>query len=139
MIVVDATGLVLGRLASVTAKNLLAGEEVKIVNAEKALVTGGKDSIFSEYGQTRDRGHMERGPYFPRRPEMILKRTVRGMLPYKMRRGRDAFSRLRIFVGIPRELKGMPLEQPNAAKMRTGSNNKYIELGALSRRLGANF
>jgi large subunit ribosomal protein L13 len=139
MIVVDATGLVLGRLASVTAKNLLAGEEVKIVNAEKALVTGGKDSIFIEYGQTRDRGHKERGPYFPRRPEMILKRTVRGMLPYKMRRGRDAFSRLRIYVGIPRELKGMPLEQPTAAKMRTASNNKYIELGALSRRLGANF
>ncbi|MCK9566346.1 MAG: 50S ribosomal protein L13 [Methanothrix sp.] len=139
MIVVDATGLVLGRLASVTAKNLLAGEEVKIVNAEKALVTGGKDSIFAEYGHTRDRGHKERGPYFPRRPEMILKRTVRGMLPYKMGRGRDAFSRLRIYVGIPRELKGMPLEQPTAAKMRTESNNKYIELGALSRRLGANF
>lgn len=139
MIVVDATGLVLGRLASVTAKKLLAGEEVRIVNAEKAFVTGGKESIFAEYGQTRDRGHKERGPYFPRRPEMILKRTVRGMLPYKMGRGRDAFSRLRIFVGIPRELKGMPLEQPTAAKMRTESNNKYIELGALSRRLGANF
>ncbi|MCX6673807.1 MAG: 50S ribosomal protein L13 [Methanothrix sp.] len=139
MIVVDATGLVLGRLASVTAKNLLAGEEVRIVNAEKALVTGGRDSIFSEYGQTRDRGHKERGPYFPRRPEMILKRTVRGMLPYKMGRGRDAFSRLRIYVGIPRELKGMQLEQPSAAKMRTKSNDKYIELGALSRRLGANF
>ena len=139
MIVVDATGLVLGRLASVTAKKLLAGEEVRIVNAEKALVTGGRESIFAEYGHTRDRGHKERGPYFPRRPEMILKRTVRGMLPYKMGRGRDAFSRLRIFVGIPRELKGMQIEQPTAAKMRTESNNKYIELGALSRRLGANF
>ena len=139
MIVVDATGLVMGRLASVTAKKLLAGEEVRIVNAEKALVTGGRESIFAEYGHTRDRGHKERGPYFPRRPEMILKRTVRGMLPYKMGRGRDAFSRLRIFVGIPRELKEMQLEQPTAAKMRTESNNKYIELGALSRRLGANF
>ncbi len=137
--IVDATGLVLGRLASVAAKSLLSGEEVKIVNAEKALITGRRDSIFEDYGQTRARGHKERGPYFPRRPEMILKRTVRGMLPYKMRRGRDAFSMLRIYVGIPRELKGMPLEQPAAAKMRTESNNKYIELGALSRRLGANF
>ena len=88
MIVVDATGLVLGRLASVTAKSLLAGEEIKIVNAEKALITGGKDYIFDDYGQTRARGHKERGPYFPRRPEMILKRTVRGMLPYKMRQGK---------------------------------------------------
>jgi large subunit ribosomal protein L13 len=139
MIVVDATGLVLGRLASVTAKSLLAGEEVKIVNAEKALITGGKNSIFEDYGHSRERGHKERGPYFPRRPEMILKRTVRGMLPYKMRRGRDAFSRLRIYVGVPRELQGMPIEQPAGAKMRNESNNRYIELGTLSRRLGANF
>ena len=139
MIVVDATGLVLGRLASVAAKSLLAGEEVKIVNAEKALITGGRDYIFEDYGHTRARGHKERGPYFPRRPEMILKRTVRGMLPYKMRRGRDAFSRLRIYVGIPREFKGMQFEQPEGAKMRTASNNKYVELGALSKRLGANF
>ena len=139
MIVVDATGLVMGRLASVTAKSLLAGEEINIVNAEKALITGERNAIFADYGQTRARGHKERGPYFPRRPEMIMNRTVRGMLPYKMGRGRDAFSRLRIFVGIPRELKGMPLEQPAAAKMRDESNNKYIELGALSRRLGANF
>jgi large subunit ribosomal protein L13 len=137
--IVDATGLVLGRLASLTAKSLLSGEEVKIVNAEKAIITGERDAIFAEYGQTRARGHKERGPYFPRRPEMILKRTVRGMLPYKMRRGRDAFSRLRIYVGIPRELKGMPIEQPEGAKMRTASNDKYIELGALSKRLGANF
>ncbi len=139
MIVVDATGLVMGRLASVTAKSLLAGEEVKIVNAEKAIVTGSKEYIFGDYGQARARGHKERGPYFPRRPEMILKRTVRGMLPYKMRRGRDAFSRLRIYVGVPRELKGMPFEQPEGAKMRESSNNRYIELGTLSRRLGANF
>ncbi len=139
MIVVDATGLVLGRLASVTAKSLLAGEDVKIVNVEKAIITGRKDFIFRDYEQSRARGTKERGPYFPRRPEMILKRTVRGMLPYKMRRGRDAMSRLRIYVGIPRELKGMQLEQPVGAKMRESSNNKYIELGTLSKRLGANF
>jgi large subunit ribosomal protein L13 len=139
MIVVDATGLVLGRLASVTAKSLLAGEEVKIVNAEKAIITGSKEEILSNYQRSRSRGSKERGPYFPRRPEMILKRTVRGMLPHKMRRGRDAFSRLKVYVGIPREFKGMQFEQPDGAKMRTASNNKYVELGALSKKLGANF
>lgn len=139
MIVVDATGLVLGRLASTTAKSLMAGEEVKIVNAEKAIITGRKEHIFSDYGQSRARGTKERGPYFPRRPEMILKRTVRGMLPHKMRRGRDALSRLRVYVGVPRELQGMPLEQPAQAKMREANNNRYVELGDLSKRLGANF
>ncbi len=139
MIVVDATGLVMGRLASVTAKSLLAGEEIKIVNAEKAIITGGKEHIFGDYEQTRARGTKERGPYFPRRPDMILKRTVRGMLPHKMRRGRDAMSRLRVYVGIPREFQGMPLEQPAQAKMRDANNNRYIELGVLSKRLGASF
>jgi len=61
------------------------------------------------------------------------------MLPHKMRRGRDAMSRLRIYVGIPGEFKGMQLEQPDGAKMRDKSNNKYVELGSLSKRLGANF
>jgi large subunit ribosomal protein L13 len=70
---------------------------------------------------------------------MILKRTVRGMLPYKLQRGRDAMSRLRVYVGVPRELKGLPFDQPAAAKMRLASNNKYVELGSLSKRLGANF
>ncbi len=139
MIVVDATGLVLGRLASVAAKSLLAGEEVKIVNAEKAIITGSKEQILSYYERARSRGSRERGPYFPRRPEMILKRTVRGMLPYKMARGRDAMSRLRIYVGIPRELKGMQFEQPAGAKMREASNDRYMELGTLSKRLGASF
>lgn len=139
MIIVDATGLVLGRLASVAAKSLLAGEEVNIVNAEKAIITGKRESVYSEYGQARARGTRENGPYFPRRPEMILKRTVRGMLPYKLRRGRDAMSRLRVYVGVPRDLKGMPLEQPEGAKMRLASNDKFIELGDLSKRLGASF
>ncbi len=137
--IVDATGLVLGRLASVTASRLLAGEEIQIINAEKAIITGNKVNIYSEYGQARARGHKERGPYFPRRPEMILKRTVRGMLPYKLKRGRDALSRLRIYVGVPRELKGMQVEQPEAAKMRDTNTINYVELGDLSKRLGAHF
>ena len=139
MIIVDATGLVLGRLASVAAKSLLAGEEIKIVNAEKAIVTGRRESIYSEYGHARARGTRENGPYFPRRPEMILKRTVRGMLPYKLKRGRDAMSMLRVYIGVPRELSGMQFEQPEGAKMRQRSTINFVELGEVSKRLGAHF
>jgi len=137
--IVDATGLVMGRLASVVATQLLAGNEIKIVNAEKAIITGRRESIYEEYFACRDRGHKERGPYFPRRPEMIMKRTVRGMLPYKLRRGRDALSRLRICVGVPRDLSGQQFEQPQAAKVRGASSANFIELGDLSKRLGAHF
>jgi large subunit ribosomal protein L13 len=46
--IVDATGLVMGRLASVVATQLLAGNEIKIVNAEKAIITGRRESIYEE-------------------------------------------------------------------------------------------
>jgi large subunit ribosomal protein L13 len=137
--IVDATGLVLGRLASVTASHLLKGEDVRIVNAEKAVITGRRESIYAEYGAARARGSKEGGPFFPRRPDMIIKRTVRGMLPHKKGRGRDAMSRLRVYIGVPREFAGTELEQPEGAKMRQTSTINYIELGDLSRRLGANF
>jgi large subunit ribosomal protein L13 len=137
--IVDATGLVMGRLASVVATQLLAGNEIEIVNIEKAIITGRRESIYEEYFACRDRGHKERGPYFPRRPEMIMKRTVRGMLPYKLKRGRDALSRLRIYVGVPRDLSGQQFEQPPAAKVRGTISANFIELGDLSKRLGANF
>jgi large subunit ribosomal protein L13 len=136
--IVDATGLVLGRLASVTATQLLAGEEIHIVNAEKAIVTGRRENIYGEYAHTRSRGTKEKGPYFPKRPDMILKRTVRGMLPYKMKRGRDAMSRLRVYVGVPRELRGQSFEQPEGARARD-AGVRHIELGELSKRLGSNF
>ena len=137
--IVDATGLVLGRLASVTATRLLAGEEISIINAEKAIITGSQDSIYDKYLARRHRGTKERGPYYPRRPEMIFLRTVRGMLPYKLRRGRDAMSRLRVYIGVPKELRDQKFEQPESAKMRDISTINFIELGDLSKRLGSNF
>ena len=142
MVTIDASGAVVGRLSARVAKLLLANQHVEIINADKAVMAGSlsaaKENYLSRRSQKNKR-HPEDSPVWPRVPNLLLRRIIRGMLPHKMRRGRDAFSRLKTYVGIPRELKGLPLEQPDAAKMRTESNNKYIELGALSKRLGANF
>lgn len=137
--IVDATGLILGRLASLAASELLKGEEINIVNAEKAVISGQRDSIFREYYAVIARGSREHGPHFPKRPERILKRTVRGMLPYRSKRGREAMSNLRVYVGVPSEFLGLPTEQPDAAKLKGLSRANYIELGELSKRLGSNF
>src|SRR5665647_3512969 len=84
MTVIDANGLILGRLASTVAKQLLSGDDkIYIVNAEKAIISGSKAATLREYRETRERGATEFGPYFPKRPDRILKRTIRGMLPYK--------------------------------------------------------
>jgi len=140
MTVIDAKGLILGRLASTVAKQLLSGDdEIHIVNAEKAVISGSRATTLKDYRETRERGATEFGPYFPKRPDRILKRTVRGMLPYKRTRGRDAMSRLKVYVGVPYELKGAELITIEEADMRRLSSSKYIELGEVSQKMGSKF
>ena len=110
MKVIDASGCIMGRLASFTAKSLLNGDEVHIVNAEQAVISGNKDSIISEYVEKRQLNHPRKGPYYPRMPHLMLKRAVRGMIPYQKPRGREAFKRLRIDIGTPATLSDEKME-----------------------------
>ena len=98
--IVNAEGHVLGRISSIIAKKLLEGEKIVVVNAEKVIITGSKEVVFERYKTKYDRGSKEKGPYFPRHPEKIFKRTVRGMLPWKSKRGREAYRRLRVFINF---------------------------------------
>ncbi|MEW6070568.1 MAG: 50S ribosomal protein L13, partial [Candidatus Thermoplasmatota archaeon] len=83
MRVINAESAVLGRVASKVAKLLLNGEEIAVVNAEKAVITGPKKRTIMEFKEKRKIGYRPRkGPYWPRMPDRILKRAVRGMLPY---------------------------------------------------------
>lgn len=136
-VVVDATGLVLGRMATSVAKQLMAGHEIVIINAEKAIIAGNRAAIFSHYRERRALGDERKGPYFPRMPDRILRRTVRGMLPYRRTSGKAALKRLHVYVGVP---------EPYAdAKAKTVDNAKkphlreYVELGEVSKNLGAAF
>ncbi|MEA1984057.1 MAG: 50S ribosomal protein L13 [Euryarchaeota archaeon] len=139
MTVINADGLIMGRLASIVAKRLLEGESIHIVNAEKAVISGSKVTTFREYEEIRDMGTREFGPYFPKRPERILKRTVRGMLPYKRARGRDALASLKVYVGVPEELKGSEFTTVEGADMNRLSSSKYLRIGDVSHKLGSNF
>ncbi|MEM0088517.1 MAG: 50S ribosomal protein L13 [Archaeoglobaceae archaeon] len=135
--VIDAEGHVLGRLCSVIAKRLLNGEKIVVVNAEKAIVTGSKANVFQRYKDKYDRGSKEKGPYFPRHPERIFKRTVRGMLPWGSRRGREAYRRLRVFIGVPEELKGKEFEKVEIALFeKVSKTEKFVLLEEISKHLG---
>jgi len=137
MIVIDAENLILGRLASHVAKMLLNGTEVRIVNAEKAIISGSKKSIMEEYHQKRRVGSARKGPYYPRMPDRILKRTIRGMISYKKPSGKEALKRLLVYIGVPKELKDKELSTiPRAS---AAGKVKYIELGEVSKQLGAKF
>lgn len=74
---IDATGCTMGRLSSYVAKELLNGEKVIVVNAEKAYLSGSKEFLIREYKKKRERGTQRKGPFFPRMPDRILKRTIR--------------------------------------------------------------
>ncbi|HQD26823.1 MULTISPECIES: 50S ribosomal protein L13 [Methanoculleus] len=137
--VIDADGLLLGRMASIVAQRALAGEEIAIVNAEKAIVSGSKAQVLENYNTKRMRGSREGGPFFPRRPDQIVKRTIRGMLPYKRERGVAAFKRIKAYVGVPAEFSGAEAESIPEAHIDRLSSPRYVTIGTISSNLGAKY
>ena len=132
--VIDASGLILGRLAANVAKRLLDGEEIVIVNAEKAIITGGKEDIIAHFRHRRDVGGDRKGPHYPRTPHMMLKRSVRGMLPFYKPRGRAAYKRLLVHISVPKQFKGKKFESIEGASEL--STQRYMALGEVSKVLG---
>ncbi|MBN1166662.1 MAG: 50S ribosomal protein L13 [Methanospirillaceae archaeon] len=137
--IIDGEGLLLGRLASMVAKRALLGEDVAIINAEKVVISGSRARVLKIYKQKRERGSREGGPFFPRRPDHILKRTIRGMLPYKRPRGADALKRVKVYVGIPYEFQGQVTETIEGVHKNTLNNPNYVTLASVSSFLGAKF
>ncbi|MBS1263520.1 MAG: 50S ribosomal protein L13 [Methanonatronarchaeales archaeon] len=134
--IIDGEGQVLGRLASSVAELAQSGERVRVVNAEKAVITGRRKKILDRYKEKYDRGDKDNGPHFPRRPDRILRRTIRGMLPQSKASGREAFDRVKVYVGIPREFEGEERNRFEDASLRSGV---HVELGEVSSHLGSNF
>jgi large subunit ribosomal protein L13 len=136
MIAYNAENQILGRFCSVVAKKLLEGEKVTVVNAEKAVLSGNPVSKKEFYMKKYQRGDVFKGPFFPKQPDLILRRTVRGMIPWDRTKGRNAYKNLKVFVGLPEEFKSKKLEkveQADASKLKT----KGITLGEISISLGA--
>ncbi|SEV84296.1 50S ribosomal protein L13 [Natrinema salifodinae] len=135
--VVDARDCILGRVASEVAQRALDGERVAIINAEDAVITGDKEDIFETY-RTRLQMGSDSGPYYPRRPDTIFKRSVRGMLPYKKPRGREALDSVRVYVGNPYEDDDRETEVLEGTSLDRLSNIRFVHLSEVSEQLGAN-
>jgi len=120
-VVVNAEGLILGRMCSKIAKRLLNGEVIIIVNAEKIVISGKKKSKVAEAKQFLEVGAPERGPFHSRRPDRIVCKTVRGMVPWRQPKGKSAYKRLKVYMGVPQELKDRKMEtveQAQASKLK---------------------
>jgi large subunit ribosomal protein L13 len=120
-LVLDATNAVVGRLATKTAKALLNKKKVIIINAEQAIITGNPYNTKRKYFERIKRGSPQHGPFFPRTPDRILRRAIRGMLPKNFK------PKLTIHIGSA-GLKGEKTEK----KLKTN----FIRLKDLSKSLG---
>ena len=139
-IVVDGTNLIAGRLCSNVAKLLRKGNRVSIVNCEKVMISGKKASIIGEYEDFLKISsiiHPRHGPFHPRRPDTMISRMIRGMLPRDKPSGKSALKRLRIYVGVPKNVKSLKKVQFEKSKIRKSSAS-YTTVGELSRNVGWN-
>ena len=137
-IVVDGTNLIAGRLASNVAKLLRKGYRVSIINCDKIMMSGKKSSIIGEYEdflRIHSIIHPQHGPFHPRRPDTIMKRMIRGMLPTEKPSRKTDLARLRTYIGVPREVKGLERIQFEKAKIRKDSS-RYTTMAELSRYIG---
>jgi len=136
--IIDGTNAVLGRLGSVVAQRIMDGEEIVVINAEKIVVTGERDMVFVDYKARVDRGDTtkRKGPFYPRRADLLFKRSVRGMIPWTSTSGREAYRRLHVFVGVPKQFADAETEKVEDAMKKI--SGKYTTLGAISKFLGSN-
>jgi large subunit ribosomal protein L13 len=137
MKVYNGEGMILGRLAAIVAKDALLGEKVNVVNCEKVIISGKKERIFANEKQKRDRkGYPLKSAKFTRLPDRCVRRTIRGMLPWKQARGKEAFKRIMCYRGVPEELKNQELIIVKDASMQKLPTLKYTTIGNICKHLG---
>jgi len=134
--IVDATNLILGRVASFAAKNALLGENIEIINCENAIITGNKRTTLKTYKERLHRGSKTRGPFTYRRADMFVKRAIRGMLPYKKENGRKALKRIKCYVGVPDQFKDKKIEELKKMGISKLSVVKYVTVKEICSMLG---
>ena len=132
---IDANNGILGRVAAKAAKTALNGDEVLIFNVEKIVVSGNRKYLEERYLQRIHRGESVNGPFFPRTSMGIVKRAIRGMLPHKTGRGRQAFKRIKVYNGVPSEFSSQKMDTPVKTKQDFNSKN-YLTIKQISNRLG---
>ena len=134
--IIDAKDSILGRLGSYVAKQVLLGNKVDVINCEECVVSGRKQAVLHEYIRRLHRKAPTKAPYFYRRPDMLVKRTIRGMLPFKRARGRENFKNIKCYIGVPensRNEKAIKIENANIEKLHSSD---YLKIKDICRAVG---
>ena len=135
MVIVDGKNLIFGRAASRIAKKVLQGEEVHLVNAELMVISGDPVATADKLRirkRAKHKGTPEYSPKWPKVPHMLVKRMIRGMLPWRSARGRAAYKKLMVYTGNPKKL--VPGERIESTELKKGA--KFMTILDLCRRIG---
>lgn len=134
--IIDATGLIAGRLSSHAAKLALNGDTVHVINCDKAVITGSRPTILTDQLAMRERGNINKGPYVFNNSDQYLRRVIRGMLPHKFDRGRKAYARVRCWTGTPEAFKTKPTETIAGAHVSKVLSARSMSLAEISHAVG---
>ena len=138
IVVVDATNCIAGRMCSHVSKLLLQGNRVAIVNAEKAMLSGNRYKTIDSYKEHLGINSVTNpihGPFHPRRPDTILSKMVRGMVPKRKPDGISAFKRLRVYMGVPEGMKSAKMESFDDSKI-TKPESYYVSIAEVAKQIG---
>ena len=135
MATIDVKDLILGRFSTVIAKRAILGEKINLVNCEKAIITGDKVSVFKFYKEKNERGNPLKGPYTQKMPDRFVRRTIRGMLPYKQEKGRIAFKNVMCHIEIPEKFSKEKIEKIESASITKSKTFKYLTVAELCKLL----
>jgi large subunit ribosomal protein L13Ae len=139
--VIDGRDHLLGRLASIVAKELLAGQTIVIVRCDEMCISGSLVRNRVKYSQFRNKRmntNPGRGPYHLKSPARMVWRTIRGMVHQKTARGQEALRRLSTFEGIPAPYdKQKRVVVPAALRvMRLKPERDFCTVGDLAHSVG---
>ncbi len=119
--IVDGKNAVFGRMATQVAKKALLGETIDIVNCEQVVFSGKKEVVFAKYDRVKKMGVPSKGPFLSSNPEKFMKRVLRGMLPYKQSKGREAFDRIKCHIGVPSQFEGQETVKMGDKELRVNA------------------
>ncbi|MFT4304282.1 MAG: 50S ribosomal protein L13 [Candidatus Woesearchaeota archaeon] len=132
--IIDGENAVFGRLGTVVAKKALLGEAIDIINCEKILISGKAEVVFAKYMRLKKIGVPQKGPFYSVNPEKFVKRLLRGMLPYKQAKGREAFERIKCYKGVPAKFEGKPAEKVAQSELRVNA----VKIEEICKYIGGN-
>ena len=141
LVVVDAKGHLLGRMASYIARQLENGQRVVVVRCEKTLISGihfRQKLKYMDFLKKRTSTNPKKGPIHQKSPSRIVWRVIRGMIPHKTPKGAAAMGRLKCFDGVPLSMNTKKkVVIPDALKsVRLKPRSKYCNVGDVAKECG---